>query len=408
MIDDGVAMSFTRAYALGLYHQRCGTATTPCRFTRFTHDDCHTAPATVPVNNASPFRSPGTPSRITRTRRSTTNNPPQIAPALTSPSAQLFPFVNQGPVDVSGGHHDAGDYSKYTINSASLVHYLMFAADSLPASRSLDNLGIPESGDGISDVLQEAKWEADFLAKMQDTDGGFYFLVYPQNREYESNVDARQGRSAGGLAEDHVGHRRLRGRAGPMRLVAAVQDRLIRRRPPLTCEKAKLGWQFLTNAIDAYGKNGAYQKITHYGDNLCRQRRTGLGRLRNVPGHRRSVASTRLLLPWFDPTDPATLRWGWWRMSECYGHAIRSYAFAVRRRQSLQPGQLECQLPGQVPGTNRRRRRRRCSSGRSKTPTAAAFPRTPSACEPPAGTSPPTRRSTSPWPTRFERQGRIT
>jgi hypothetical protein len=33
----------------------------------------------------------------------------------------------------------------------------------------------------------EAKWEADFLLKMQDTDGAFYFLVYPTgNSEYES------------------------------------------------------------------------------------------------------------------------------------------------------------------------------------------------------------------------------
>src|SRR6266496_1899884 len=98
-----------------------------------------------------------------------------------------------GTLDTSGGHHDAGDYSKYTINSASLVHYLIFAADSLAGVATLDNLGIPESGDGISDVMQEAKWEADFLAKLQDTDGGFYFLVYPENREYESNVTPDHG-----------------------------------------------------------------------------------------------------------------------------------------------------------------------------------------------------------------------
>ena len=47
---------------------------------------------------------------------------------------------------------------------------------------------MPESGDGISDLLEEAKWEAEFLAKMQDTDGGFYFLVYPKERAYEDDV----------------------------------------------------------------------------------------------------------------------------------------------------------------------------------------------------------------------------
>ena len=112
---------------------------------------------------------------------------PQTAAAMTA-NTQLFPFLRQGAFDTSGGHHDAGDYSKYTINSASLVHYLMFAVDSLAGVAALDNLGIPESGDGISDVLQEAKLESDYLAKLQDADGGFYFLVYPHDRAYESNV----------------------------------------------------------------------------------------------------------------------------------------------------------------------------------------------------------------------------
>src|SRR5207248_5935987 len=30
------------------------------------------------------------------------------------------------------------------------------------------------------------------------------------------------------------------------------------------------------------------------------------------------------------PSDSNTFRWGWWRMSECWGNAIRSYAFAAR------------------------------------------------------------------------------
>jgi len=36
-IDDGVAAAFARTYALGIYHQRCGTAN-EMPFTRFTHD----------------------------------------------------------------------------------------------------------------------------------------------------------------------------------------------------------------------------------------------------------------------------------------------------------------------------------------------------------------------------------
>ncbi len=325
MIHGGVAMDFTRAYALGLYHQRCGT-NTAMPYTRFTHDICHGAPATVPASSSSyPFTwttIAGYANTINQ------NNPPQIAPALTSPTAQLFPYVNQGPVDVSGGHHDAGDYSKYTINSASLVHYLIFAVDSLPGVAALDNLGIPESGDGISDVMQEAKWEADFIAKLQDSDGGFYFLVYPQNREYEGNVTPDHG-------DPQVVWPKTTSvtAASVAALAQCASSPLFKQTYPAAAasylQKAKLGWQFLLNAVNKYGKNGAYQKITHYGDNFADNDELAWAACMMFLATGDQSAH-QLLLSWFDPSDPATWRWGWWHMSECYGHTIRSYAFAVQ------------------------------------------------------------------------------
>jgi len=183
-IDDGIAAAFARAYALGIYHQRCGTAN-ELPFTRFTHDACHVAPAEVPTMSA---KFDFVNQTLAGYASAENKNPDQAAPPLKNIAASLYPFVNQGPVDVRGGHHDAGDYSKYTANSAWFIHYLVFAADNFPGAAELDNLGLPESGDGKSDLLQEAKWEADFLAKMQDADGGFYFLVYPREREYEIDV----------------------------------------------------------------------------------------------------------------------------------------------------------------------------------------------------------------------------
>jgi hypothetical protein len=46
-IGDQIAGWSARTYALGLYHQRCGT-NTAMPFTRFVHAACHTAPAAVP------------------------------------------------------------------------------------------------------------------------------------------------------------------------------------------------------------------------------------------------------------------------------------------------------------------------------------------------------------------------
>ena len=64
-------------------------------FTRFTHDACHTAPASVPAS-ATTF--PFTWTTIAGYANTlNANNPPQIAPALTSPAAQLFPYCEPGP-----------------------------------------------------------------------------------------------------------------------------------------------------------------------------------------------------------------------------------------------------------------------------------------------------------------------
>src|SRR5579885_2821434 len=154
-------------------------------FTRFEHDACHLAPAEVPTSAADYAFTWTT---IAAKNSDYATNPRHTAPQLQDEASQLYPFVRHGPVDVSGGHHDAGDYSKYTINSAALIHRLMFIVDNEPGVAALDNIGLPESGDGVGDLLEEAKREADFLLKMQDSDGGFYFLVYPKNREYEDNV----------------------------------------------------------------------------------------------------------------------------------------------------------------------------------------------------------------------------
>jgi hypothetical protein len=335
LINEGVGMAFARAYELGLYHQRCGTATT-MPYTRFDHGVCHAAPATVPTP-ASQF--PFTWNTVSNyALELNADNPAQKAPALTGEGAQLFPFVNKGTIDVAGGHHDAGDYSKYTVNSAWLTHILMFTADSLAGVSSLDNLGIPESGDGIPDVLQEAKWEADFLAKMQDADGGFYFLVYPKDREYENNVTPDHGDAQVVWPKTSSATA-----ASVAALAQCASSPLFKKYYPQVASqylaKAQLGWNFLMNAINKYGKDGIYQKITHYGDTFTDKDELAWAacEMYLATGN---TDYQKMLISWFDPSDPATMRWSWWRMYGSYGNAIRSYAFAVRTGR-LSPNQVD-------------------------------------------------------------------
>ncbi len=325
LINDGVAMAFTRTYALGIYHQRDGFAT-DYPYTRFTHIAGHTAPAEVP-SPASNYAFTWT--CIASKNADYASNPRHTAPQLKDEASQLYPFVNKGTVDVSGGHMDAGDYSKYTINSAQLVHELMFTADSIAGASDMDNLGLPESGDGISDIMQEAKREADYIAKLQDADGGFYFIVYPKTREYENNVDPGHGDS------QVVWPKNTACTAASVAALAQMSSSpKFKAAYPVEAAaylaKAKKGWDFLIAAIAKYGKDGSYQKITFYGDNFMHDDELAwaAAEMFAATGDTQYFAK---LKEWFpNPSDPATFRWGWWRMSERWGNAIRAYAFAAR------------------------------------------------------------------------------
>ena len=342
LIDDGIAMAWTRTYALGLYEQRSGMAT-KLPFTRFTHAADHTAPAQVPVPDSDPQFAFTWNCIAGYAGTVNANNPAQIAPVLASQKTSLYPFVNTASFDASGGHFDAGDYSKYTENSAELVHYLIFSVDSIPGISKLDNLGIAESGDGIPDVLQEAKWEADYLAKIQDSDGGFYFLVYPKAREYESNVLPENGDS------QVVWPKNTSVTAAAVAALAeAASSPLMKKYYPAQAaaylQKATLGWNFLQAAIAKYGKAGAYQKITFYSDDWTHDDELAWAAAAMYAATGSAQYQTQLF-QWFpNPADPSTFRWGWWRMSEGWGNAIRTYAFAARSGRlpasALNPGYL--------------------------------------------------------------------
>jgi endoglucanase len=78
--------------------------------------------------------------------------------------------------DLHGGWMDAGDMNKYTTFANSAVIQLMEAYRINPGVFR-DNYNIPESGNGIPDVLDELKWELDFLKRMQDATGTNGFLL---------------------------------------------------------------------------------------------------------------------------------------------------------------------------------------------------------------------------------------
>ncbi|WP_298483020.1 glycoside hydrolase family 9 protein [uncultured Ruminococcus sp.] len=120
LLDDSVRM---------LYLQRCGTEIVD---DNFGHTACHTSMATVYGTNET--------------------------------------------IDVSGGWHDAGDYGRYIVPAAKSIADLLYAYEANPELYS-DAIGIPESGNGVPDILDETRYELEWMLKMQAESGGVYHKV---------------------------------------------------------------------------------------------------------------------------------------------------------------------------------------------------------------------------------------
>lgn len=92
--------------------------------------------------------------------------------------ARLFNRMNDPSTqrDLRGGWYDAGDYNKYTGWTAEYIVSLLGAYLENPSVWS-DDFGIPESGNGVSDLLDEVKWGLDWLERMQNRDGAMLSVM---------------------------------------------------------------------------------------------------------------------------------------------------------------------------------------------------------------------------------------
>ena len=78
-----------------------------------------------------------------------------------------------------GGWHDAGDYGRYITPAAVTIAHLVYAYEKYPEAFK-EELNIPESGNGVADVLNECRYELEWMLKMQREDGGVYHKLTSQ------------------------------------------------------------------------------------------------------------------------------------------------------------------------------------------------------------------------------------
>ena len=70
--------------------------------------------------------------------------------------------------DLSGGWYDAGDFNKYSNWTADYILGLLHAYHANPEAWA-DNWNLPDSGNGIPDILDEVRWGVEHLQRMQET-----------------------------------------------------------------------------------------------------------------------------------------------------------------------------------------------------------------------------------------------
>ena len=80
-----------------------------------------------------------------------------------------------------GGWHDAGDFGKYGVNSGITVGTMLMGYQYFPERFSADDVGIPESGNGIPDILDECRVNIEWMLTMQWSDGAVYHKLTTEN-----------------------------------------------------------------------------------------------------------------------------------------------------------------------------------------------------------------------------------
>ena len=142
---------------------------------------------------------------------------------------------------VWGGWHDAGDWDReaWHVNAANT---LLLAYELAPGKFTDGELKIPESGNGIPDIVDEARWCIDYYRRLQRPDGGvsvgFFESSWP--RHGESSYTDSMGWFL--YAEDPAASYRYA--AGACRLAAclAIAGKPALARPYV--ENAKRAWEW--------------------------------------------------------------------------------------------------------------------------------------------------------------------
>lgn len=180
-----------------------------------------------------------------------------------------------GERDNVGGWHDAGDYGRYVVNSGISTGSLLWAWELYGSKLKNIKLKIPESGNGTPDILNEARWNLEWMLKMQDDDGGvwqkqtsthFSGFVMPEDDKLPSEV----------IGTGSAPYKSTCATAD-LAAVAAIAARLYKPYDPKFAAKnldaARKAWLWAEKNPNVVFKNPRGISTGEYGDSNCKDER---------------------------------------------------------------------------------------------------------------------------------------
>ena len=258
-IDDGAAAAFARTYALGLYHQRCGEANA-LPFTRFVHAACHTAPAEIPT-----AAFPKTREQLASMSEDAKKNPRHTAPQLKGVEASLYPFVTAGKSTSRAGT----TMPVTTANIRSTApNWCIISCLPRTSSRAPGNSTISESrraamAKATCFRLRKSKRISSPRCRMPMADFTFSFIRARGPMKTMCSLTKGIRRS---FFQKPPPRRRQPWRRSRRRLRLRASNASFPPQPPSISNARKRVGRFFAHAIAQHGRDGSYQKITHYGD----------------------------------------------------------------------------------------------------------------------------------------------
>jgi endoglucanase len=180
-----------------------------------------------------------------------------------------------GPHPSAGGWHDAGDYGRYVVNSSIATGTLLLAYQQFARPVRRVSLEIPESKNATPDLLDEARWNLDWMLSMQDADGGVW-------QKQTSEAFAGFVRPEDDTSVSYVvgsGHEPFKTTCATADLAAtaAIASRLFREFDPAyadsTLAAAKKAYDWVTRNPNELFKNPPGISTGEYGDGNCSDER---------------------------------------------------------------------------------------------------------------------------------------